>query len=220
MATSGRKADLYDQLARVGKALGSGKRLELMDLIAQGERTVETLARTAELGLTTASAHLQTLKRAGLVTARREGTRVYYRLAGDDVAALYVLVREVAEAHIADTGRARDAYLGTDTEAIDREELLKRVQEGSVIVVDVRSHEEYVAGHIPGAISVPLDELASRLVALPSDREIVAYCRGTYCALSHEAVRLLNQEGRPARRLDEGMLEWRLSGLPVTNEAA
>ncbi|MDQ1024765.1 rhodanese-related sulfurtransferase/predicted transcriptional regulator [Streptomyces umbrinus] len=219
MGDSGLKAELYEQFARVGKAFGSGKRLELLDLIAQGERTVDSLAKAAELGLTTASAHLQALKRAGVVTTRREGTRVYYRLSGEDVAALYVLIRNVAQTHIADTERARAVYLGEATEAIGREELLARAKEGSVIVLDVRSHEEYVAGHIPGAFSVPLEELDDRLTALPSDREIVAYCRGSYCVLAHDAVRLLNSRGRKARRLVDGMLEWRVDGLPITSES-
>ncbi|MFE6283395.1 ArsR/SmtB family transcription factor [Streptomyces sp. NPDC057877] len=210
------KADLYEQFARVGKALGSGKRLELLDLIAQGERTVDSLARAAGLGLTTASAHLQALKRAGVVATRREGTRVYYRLSGEDVAALCVLVRGVAQRHLAETERARAAYLGEETEAVDREELLARVAEGSVTVLDVRSHEEYLSGHIPGALNVPLEELDERLAALPEDREVVAYCRGRYCVLAHDAVRLLRERGRTARRLADGMLEWRVDGLPVT----
>ncbi|KFG77033.1 ArsR/SmtB family transcription factor [Streptomyces mutabilis] len=218
MGNSQLKAELYEQFARIGKAFGSGKRLELLDLIAQGERTVESLAKAAELGLTTASAHLQALKRAGVVTTRKEGTRVYYRLAGADVAALYVLIRNVAQNHIAETERARAAYLGEETEAIGREELLARVKEGSVIVLDVRSHEEYLSGHIPGALSVPLEELGERLTALPSDRDIVAYCRGSYCVLAHEAVRLLRRQGRSAVRLEDGMLEWRVDGLPVTAE--
>ncbi|MEU3250155.1 metalloregulator ArsR/SmtB family transcription factor [Streptomyces sp. NPDC006997] len=214
------KGDLYEQFARVGKALGSGKRLELLDLIAQGERTVDALARAAGLGLTTASAHLQTLKRAGVVTTRREGTRVYYRLAGDDVAALYVLLRGVAQRHLAETERARAAYLGAGTEAVGRDELLARAEEGSVVVLDVRSHEEYAAGHIPGALSVPLAELDERLAALPPDREVVAYCRGGYCVLAYDAVRLLRSHGRRARRLADGMLEWRVAGLPVAVGAA
>ncbi|WND33520.1 metalloregulator ArsR/SmtB family transcription factor [Streptomyces sp. BB1-1-1] len=218
MGNSQLKTELYEQFARIGKAFGSGKRLELLDLIAQGERTVESLAKAAELGLTTASAHLQALKRAGVVTTRKEGTRVYYRLAGDDVAALYVLIRNVAQNHIADTERVRAAYLGEETEAIGREELLARAKEGNVIVLDVRSHEEYLSGHIPGALSIPLEELGERLTALPSDRDIVAYCRGSYCVLAHEAVRLLRGQGRSAVRLEDGMLEWRVDGLPVTAE--
>src|SRR5437660_8250281 len=151
------KTALFDQFARVGKALASGKRLELLDLLAQGERTVEALARAADLGLTTASAHLQTLKQANLVTTRRAGTKIHYRLAGTDVAALYTLLRSVAHAHLPDVEAARAAYLGPDAEQVTREELLRRADAG-ITVLDVRPREEYAAGHIPGAISVPLDE--------------------------------------------------------------
>jgi rhodanese-related sulfurtransferase len=209
------KTALFEQFARVGKALASGKRLELVDLLAQGERTVEALARAAELGVTTASAHLQTLKQANLVATRREGTKIYYRLAGGDVAALYTFVRTVASAHLPDVEAARAAYLGPDTEQVTREELLRRAESDEVVVLDVRPREEYVAGHIPGAISIPVEELADRLAELPADQEIVAYCRGAYCVFAHDAVRLLTSAGRPARRLADGMLEWRLADLPV-----
>ncbi|MEB3371786.1 ArsR/SmtB family transcription factor [Saccharopolyspora mangrovi] len=210
------KTALFDQFARVGKALGSGKRLELLDLLAQGERTVEALARAAELGLTTASAHLQTLKQANLVTTRREGTKVHYRLAGSDVAALYALTRTVASAHLPDVEAASTAYLGPDdAEYVTRDELLRRAESGDVIVLDVRPREEYQAGHIPGAVSVPVEELADKLSDIPADQEIVAYCRGAYCVFAHDAVRLLTAHGRTARRLADGMLEWRLAELPV-----
>ena len=206
---------MLDQFARVGKALASGKRLELLDLLAQGERTVDALARSSELGLTTASAHLQTLKAANLVTTRRDGTRVYYRLAGIDVAELLALLRSVARAHLPDVEVAADAYLGPPTEQVSRAELLERVSAGQVTVVDVRPREEYAAGHIPAAISIPLDELADRLAELPQDQHIVAYCRGAYCVMAHEAVRLLTDHQRSAVRLADGMLEWRLAALPV-----
>lgn len=209
------KSALFEQLARVGKALASGKRLELVDLLAQGERTVEALARAAGLGLTTASAHLQTLKQANLVATRRDGTRIYYRLAGTDVAALYALVRAVATDHLPDVAAARAAYLGPETEQVTREELLRRARSDEVVVLDVRPREEYEAGHIPGAISIPVEELAGRLAELPADQEVVAYCRGAYCVFAHDAVRLLTAAGRPARRLADGMLEWRLADLPV-----
>jgi rhodanese-related sulfurtransferase/DNA-binding transcriptional ArsR family regulator len=209
------KTALFEQFARVGKALASGKRLELLDLLAQGERTVEALARAAQLGLTTASNHLQTLKRANLVATRRAGTKIYYRLAGPDVAALYALARTVAVEHLPDVEAARVTYLGPDTDEVTRDELLQRVRAGQAIVIDVRPAEEYVAGHIPGAVSIPLDELAGRLAELPLDQEIVAYCRGAYCVLAHDAVRLLTAHGRAARRLADGMLEWRLADLPV-----
>jgi rhodanese-related sulfurtransferase/DNA-binding transcriptional ArsR family regulator len=213
-----RKAELFHQVARVGKALGSGKRLELLDLLAQGERTVEAVARAAGLGLTTASAHLQTLRQAGLVATRRDGTRVHYRLAGPDIADLYARLRDVAAARLADVDAARQAYLGPDAdvdEVVDRAELLSRAQAGDVVVLDVRPAEEYAAGHIPGAVSVPLDQLAERIAELPDGVEVVAYCRGRFCVFAHDAVRLLAAHGRAARRLDDGMLEWRLAGLPV-----
>ncbi len=208
------KTALFEQLARVGKALASGKRLELVDLLAQGERTVEALAREAGLGMSTASAHLQTLRQANLVATRRDGTKIYYRLAGADVAALYALARTVAGSHLPDVEAARAAYLGPDTEEVTREELVRRAEAG-VVVVDARPREEYDAGHIPGAVSIPVEDLASRLAELPADQEIVAYCRGAYCELAHEAVRLLTGHGLRASRLAEGMLEWRLAGLPV-----
>lgn len=215
MGDRGAKNALFDQFARVGKALASGKRLELLDLLAQGERTVDALAKSAELGLTTASAHLQTLKQANLVATRREGTKIFYRLAGDDVARLFTLLRTVADDRLPDVQSAREAYLGDDTDAVSREELLERVRSGRATVIDVRPAEEFAAGHIPGALSIPLDELADRLAELPAGQEIVAYCRGAYCVLSHEAVRLLTAQGRTARRLFDGMLEWRLADLPV-----
>jgi rhodanese-related sulfurtransferase/DNA-binding transcriptional ArsR family regulator len=213
-----RKAELFDQVARVGKALGSGKRLELLDLLAQGERSVEALARAAGLGLTTASAHLQTLKQAGLVATRRDGTRIHYRLAGPDVADLYARLRDVAAGHLADVDTARQAYLGLGAdvaEVVDRAKLLRRAQAGDLLVLDVRPAEEYAAGHIPGAVSIPLDQLVDRIAELPDGVEVVAYCRGRFCVFAHDAVRLLTAHGRAARRLADGMLEWRLAGLPV-----
>jgi rhodanese-related sulfurtransferase len=215
------KDALFEQFARVGKALASPKRLELVDLLAQGERTVESLARSAAVGVTTCSAHLQTLKQARLVTTRREGTRVFYRLAGPDVAALYGHLQQVAAAHLADVTSAARDYLGPDdTEHVDRLELLRRARSGEVTVIDVRPAQEYAAGHIPGAVSVPLAELADRLDTLPADTVIVAYCRGAYCVLAHDAVRQLTAAGRAAARLQDGMLEWRLADLPVAGEGA
>jgi len=228
MGDRARKVALFDQLARVGKALASGKRLELLDLLAQAERPVDALAAAARLNLTTASAHLQTLKHAGLVTTRRDGTRVFYRLAGDDVADLVVRAREVAAAHLPDVAAARDDYLGDpghpghpghpgarQVESIGREELLRRVAAGQVTVLDVRPAGEYAAGHLPGAVNIPIEELAGRLGELPAGVEVVAYCRGPYCVFAHEAVRLLAGRGRRAVRLREGALEWRLAGHPM-----
>ncbi|GAB2792623.1 ArsR/SmtB family transcription factor [Amycolatopsis magusensis] len=216
------KARLYEAFAISGKALGSGKRLELLDLLAQGERTVEALATAAGLNLTTASAHLQTLKQAGFVATRREGVRVHYRLAGQDVAQLFALLRKVAQAHQAAVPAAVDTYLGLNGGAdpardaqITRDQLRERAASGEVVVLDVRPKHEYDAGHIPGAVSIPVDELADRINELPEGAEIVVYCRGEYCVLAYDAVRLLTDRGRRAIRLDDGMLEWRLAELPV-----
>lgn len=213
------KTALYEQFARAGKGVANPKRLELLDLLAQGEYTVEALAAAAGLGLSTASMHLQALKDAGLVRTRREGTFVHYRLAGDDVAALLALLRTVATTHLADAERAAAGYLGTSTsvqsDAVARDELVRRVRNGKVVVLDVRPPTEYAAGHIPGAVSVPLDQLEHRLADIPADVEIVAYCRGAYCVMAYDAVDRLTAAGHTARRLHEGMLEWRLAGLPV-----
>ena len=216
MGNRDRKTELYDQFARVGKALASGKRLELLDLLAQGERDVASLAAAADLGLTTASAHLQTLRQANLVTTRRDGTRIVYRLAGRDVAELYARMRDVAQSHLPDVEAARVAYLGADGgEPVTRDQLQRLARRRGVTVLDVRPDEEYQAGHIPGAVGIPLRELADRLAELPDDGQIVAYCRGAYCVLAHDAVALLRSRGRRAQRLSDGMLEWRLAGLPV-----
>lgn len=223
MGDAAAKAELFEHLARVGKALGSGKRLELLDLLAQGPRGVAELAAVAGLGVTTTSAHLQSLKQAGLVATARAGTTVRYRLAATDVAALYAQLRTVATAHLPDVTAARDRYLGTNTsdvtEEIGREELLRRAQAGEVVVLDVRPRIEYTTGHIPGALSIPIDELPDRLAELPSETEVVAYCRGAYCVFAHDAVRLLTDNGRRALRLVDGMLEWRLAGLPTEDAA-
>lgn len=216
----GDKTPLFEAFAQVGKALGSAKRLELIELLAQGERSVEVLAATAGLGLTTASNHLQVLKQSGLVATRKEGTKVFYRLAGADVAALWALIRQVAATHLAEVDRARAAYLGPDdTEQLTRDELLRRIQNGDVTVIDVRPREEYEAGHIPGARSIPVDELLDQLAELPGNGTVIAYCRGAYCVFAHDAVRTLTAHGRTALRLEDGMLEWRLADLPVATGA-
>lgn len=220
------KSALFDHLAVVGKAFGSAKRLELIDLLSQGERTVESLAREAGLGVSTASAHLQVLKLSNIVATRRDGTRIHYRLAGEDVAALYAAMRAVALEHSADVDRALASYLGmgsmgdsdADVEEVSREELLDRLAAGDVVLLDVRPPEEFAAGHIPGARSVPLGRLSedlSTVAELAEDADIVAYCRGAYCVLAHDAVRLLRAKGRRARRLEDGLLEWRTQGYPV-----
>lgn len=215
------KGALFEQFAFVGKALANPKRLELLDLLAQGERSVESLAGAAGLGLSTCSANLQALRHGGLVRTRRDKNKILYRLAGTEVAALYAALRVTAQAHRAETEAVRRAYLGADdVEEVSREELLRRAGAGEVVVIDVRPTEEFICGHIPGALSLPLDQIAARLEELPAHLDFVAYCRGAYCVLAHEAVRLLRSHDRRAAKLVEGMLEWRLSGFPVTNSAA
>jgi len=213
------KDELHEQFARIGRALGNPHRVELLDLLAQGERSVEVLAARASISVGLASAHLQALRRAGLVVARRDRTRILYRLAGDDVYALLTAIRTVATGRIADADRAARAYLGEPVEAVSRAELLARVRSGDAVVIDVRPEEEYEAGHIAGAISIPLAELEAHLADLPAGVEIVAYCRGSYCALAPQGVALLRRSGRRARRLEDGFPEWRLAGLPVATGA-
>ena len=216
MSRPEQKLALFEAIAATGKALSNGKRLELLDLLAQGERSVEALAKASGLGVTTTSAHLQVLRHAGLVTTRRDGTRIHYRLAGDDVARLYKQLLQVAQDHQPAAGQARIAYLGPeDTDELGREELLERVRTGTATVIDVRPAEEYNSGHIPHAVSIPLDQLEHRLSELPPGAEIVAYCRGANCVLAHDAVRLLRNRRRRATRLAGGMLEWRLANMPV-----
>jgi DNA-binding transcriptional ArsR family regulator len=208
------KDALFAEFAAVGKTLGNPKRLELIDLLAQGPRHVEDLAAAADLGISTCSAHLQQLREAGLVDTRREGKRIYYSLAGNDVATLWDSLRRVALQHRPHTERARAAYLGPeDTEAVTTEALLQRLRDGGVTVIDVRPAPEYAGGHLPGAVHIPVDQLADRLLEIPADSEIIAYCRGQYCVLAHDAVRLLNQRGYQARRAADGALEWRIAGL-------
>lgn len=210
---------VFQKLAVVGKAFGSAKRLELVDLLAQGERTVEGLARAADMGLSTVSAHLQVLKLSNLVQTRREGTRIYYRLAGDDVAALYDAMLTIARTRSADVERALNAYLNLpdagEVGIITRQELTELLDRGDARVLDVRPAEEYAAGHIPGARNLPFDQLSSAVEHLREERRIIAYCRGAYCVLAHDAVRLLGGEGIEAHRLEDGMLEWRTHGHPV-----
>jgi rhodanese-related sulfurtransferase len=221
MGDRARKDALFAEFAAVGKVLGNPKRLELLDLLGQGPRSVESLAEAADLGMSTCSAHLQTLREASLVESRRDGKRIYYSLTGSDVAGLWDHLRRVAQAHRPHTDLARRAYLGPeDTTAVDTEELLRRIADGEAVVLDVRPEPEYAAGHLPGAIHIPLEELAGRIGELPRSRAIVAYCRGRYCVLAHDAVRLLNAEGLDASRAADGVLEWRLAGVPVEEGAA
>lgn len=208
------KNELHDAFAQVGKALANGHRIELLDLLAQGERSVEVLATRADISIALASAHLQGLRRAGLVTSRRSGNRILYRLADDDVYVLLASVRTVAS-RLGVAERAAARFLGASQEAVGRAELLGRVRSGDAVVVDLRPADEFESGHIVGALSIPLPELEARLAELPADVEIVAYCRGPYCAMSPQAVALLERAGRRARRLEDGYPEWRLAGLPV-----
>lgn len=215
------KNALYAEFAAVGKALGNAKRLELLDVLAQGPRSVDDLASATDLGVSTCSAHLQTLREAGLVGTRRDGKRIYYSLAADDVASLWDSLRRVALRHRPHTDLARAAYLGPDdTAAVTTEVLLRRLHDGEAVLVDVRPAPEYAGGHLPGAVHIPLEELADRLAELPADREIIAYCRGQYCVLAHDAVRLLHQRGYRARRAADGALEWRIAGLLAHDGAA
>jgi len=216
------KDALFEALASVGKALSSGRRAEIVDLLAQGERSVEEVA--AELGQSVAntSHHLRNLARAGLVRTRREGTRVIYGLASDQVTALWTVVREVAAEHVAEVDRLAQAYLGQrdGLQPITRDELARRIRRGEVTVVDVRPAAEYEAGHVEGARSLPIGELRRRLDSLPRDSTLVAYCRGPYCVFADDAVRTLRRQGFEARRLEDGFPEWKRAGLPVMVGAA
>lgn len=215
------KDDLFAAFASAAKALGSGRRAEIVDVLAQGERPVDELA--AEIGQSVAntSQHLQVLANAGLVRSRRVGARIFYRPASDRVVDLWTAVRDVASEHVATVEVLADAYLGdrAQVEHVGIAELAARLAEGSVVVLDVRPRQEYRAGHVPEALSVPIDELRGALDDLPDDLEVVAYCRGPYCVYADDAVRLLRARGRAARRLDVGFPEWRRAGRPVAVSA-
>ena len=208
---------LLEQFADVAKALSHPNRLDLVELLAQGERSVDALAQVAGLTTANTSQHLQHLRRAGLVTSRKRGLNVFYRLAGDDVVDLYRALRRTTERHIAEVDRVVSGYFNArdGLEAVSRRDLLRRAEEGSVTVLDVRPPEEYEAGHIPGAVNLPLKDLRKRLDELPKGQEIIAYCRGPYCVLAFEAVAELRRKGFKARRLEEGYPEWKAAGLPV-----
>lgn len=220
MSSSDFKHSLFTQFARVGKALSSASRLELLEFIAQGERTVDILATLSGLSVANTSQHLQQLRQTGLLTARKEGQRVYYRLAGDDVLVLLNSLRQVAEQHLADVERLVNSFLTVkdSLEPIPANELLQRVRDGLVTVLDVRPREEYDAGHLSGAVNMPLAELEQHLDQLPTDKEIVAYCRGPHCVLAFDAVARLRELGFKARRLETGYPEWKVAGMPVTSD--
>jgi rhodanese-related sulfurtransferase/DNA-binding transcriptional ArsR family regulator len=208
--------DLYEQFARIGKALASARRVELLDLLCQGERSVDALARTSGMTVTNTSQHLQALRAARLVDARREGTKVIYRVADDEVSRFFFALRELAGNRLAEIGQFVQRYLEADGfESLNREALFARMKKGAVVLLDVRPPEEYAAGHIAGAVSVPLELVEALLDTLPADAEIVAYCRGPYCQLSSQALEILSRHGVRAQRLEDGFPEWRLAGLPV-----
>jgi rhodanese-related sulfurtransferase/predicted transcriptional regulator len=211
------KEALFDGLVEAAKALGNGRRAQLIDVLGQGERPVDELAAEIQQSMANTSQHLQRLLRAGLVCSRRSGTRIYYSLAGPAVERLWRALRETAEVHSGELDDLVHAYIGdrAGLSIITRDELLVRLRQGDVVVLDVRPQPEYEAGHIPGALSVPVTDVKSRLREVPGGSEIVAYCRGPYCLYADEAVRLIMDEGRPATRLEEGFPEWKAAGLPV-----
>jgi rhodanese-related sulfurtransferase/predicted transcriptional regulator len=211
------KARLYEAIGRVALALGNAGRLQILEFVAQGERGVDTLAGMTGLSVANTSKHLQALRQAGLVSARKEGLRVYYSIAGDDVSALLSALREVSEHRVADVELLLRTWLSRrdEMEAVPAREVLERARKGLVVVLDVRPQEEFAAGHLPGAVNIPVHELEKRLKELPGRKEVIAYCRGPYCLMSYDAVELLRKKGRKARRLEAGLPEWRSAGLPV-----
>jgi len=224
MSTSKRhfKDAIYEQFARVGKAVSSPKRLELLDLLCQTERSVESLAKEASLSIANTSRHLQVLRAARLVEAEKNGLHVIYRIADPTVGEFFLSLRKLSEVRLAEIEQiTRSFFADRDgLEPVNQETLLGRVREGAVTVLDVRPAEEYLSGHLPGAVSIPLQELKRRLAELPRDREVVAYCRGPYCVLSAEAVELLRSKGFRAIRFEEGVLDWQAHGLPLARGAA
>jgi rhodanese-related sulfurtransferase len=210
------KDAVFEAIALMGKAFASPVRLELLDLLAQAPRTVDELAKASAQSTANTSQHLQALHQAGMVARAREGTSVRYSLAGEQALRLWLALRDASISQLAEVERAARDYLGHEVDAIGRDELIARLRAGDVVLVDVRPSEEYAAGHIDGARSIPLNELQERLAELPPDREVVAYCRGPFCAYAHDAVRQIQASGRQARRLQEGWPEWRLADKPTT----
>lgn len=217
MSSNNFKQDLFAQFARVGKAMSNGNRLELLEFIAQGERSVEELAKVSGLSVANTSQHLQQLRQAGLVTCTKQGLKVFYRLSGNDVIDLLNSLRNVAERHLADVQQLVNTFLTVkdDLEPIPAKELLNRVRDGLITVLDVRPAEEYQAGHIPGAINMPLTELEQHLDEIDTAHDVVAYCRGPHCVLAFDAVDKLRKKGISAHRLEDGFPEWKSAGLPV-----
>lgn len=217
MPKSNFKQELFSQFALIGKALSNANRLELLEFLAQGERSVEPLAKKSGLSMANASQHLQVLRQAGLVVARKKGQNVFYRLADESVVELMRLLRRIGESNLAEVDRLIQSYLKVkdELEPISAQELLERAGEGLVTVLDVRPPDEFEAGRVPGAVNVPVKELEKYLETLEPGREIIAYCRGPYCVLSFDAVKELRKRGFKARRLEEGFPEWKSSGLPV-----
>lgn len=211
------KSDLFTQFARVGKALSNANRLELLEFLAQGSRSVESLANVAKLSIANTSQHLQQLRQSGLVTSRKEGLKVYYSLSGDDVIALLDTLRGVAERHISDIDKLVNTYLTAkdNLDPIPADELIERVKQDLVTVLDVRPKEEFEAGHVRGAINIPIEELEEHLKQFNPSQEIVAYCRGPHCILAFDAVAKLREKGFKARRLENGYPEWKIAGHPV-----
>jgi rhodanese-related sulfurtransferase/DNA-binding transcriptional ArsR family regulator len=215
------KSELFDQFARIGKGLASGRRIEMLDVLANGERPVEGLAGQVGLSLANTSRHLQILREAGLVSSRREGTSVFYRLASPDVYEFWASLRSLASNRLAEVDRLVEAYIGSRNglEPLSRADLVHRLKAGDdLVVLDVRPAEEFAAGHLPGAVSIPLADLERRLEQLPQDREVVAYCRGPFCAFAPEAVAVLRRRGYTATQLEDGLPEWAAAGLPVEVE--
>ena len=217
MSSSIIKLELLEQFSRIGKALSSPGRLELLELLAQSERRVDTLAALTGMTVANTSQHLQLLRQVGLVVPRKDGLSVFYRLAGDDVVRLLSALTSVGETYLAEVETVVRTYLDhkDDMEPVTADELVKRARSAQVTVLDVRPVEEFAAGHLPGAINIPIGQLAKRLAELPRGKEVVAYCRGPFCLMSYEAMRMLRKKGLKARRLQNGLPEWRAAGLPV-----
>jgi len=214
------KHDLFTEFARVGKALSNANRLELLEFLAQGRRNVDELAKISGLSVANTSQHLQHLRQAGLVIAQKQGLKVYYKLSGDDVIELTASLRNVAQRHIAEVDRLIHTVLDAkdELEAIPRTELIERLKLGTVTLIDVRPVEEYEAGHVSGAINIPIDELDKKLDSLPHDKEVIAYCRGPHCVLAFDAVDKMRKSGLKARRMEDGFPEWAHADMPVESK--